>query len=247
MEELKPNDVEENAGFTSTTSDVNWAQGFANECHYPKTLSGDKISLTEVQYVPVMYTMHMERAKDIRPLNPDESELLLLPNTKFRVKTIQKRTNMPFADFKPEKVAEWLLAFGPQPTSTDTSAPPATLLYQSSGEHIINAGITGNMILETFSVAGFEGVAKLICEDDLRFKEFREYEADFDYTHVKGLSATLFEGLVTGKSTGKGKFHGMFNQKYFFCQKGQRNRPLGPSKVGHYYRVELEEVTDDSR
>eukprot|EP00947_MAST-08B_sp_MAST-8B-sp1_P004050 g4050.t1 len=241
MEAMKVGDVQKKAGFVSTSADKGWAQGFAHDYHYPR--SGPRGDTKEPGYVSVMYTIDTVRAKDIRRLNERESELILLPNTKLRVKAVKLEANMPFATYSPEKVAKWLRAF----------VPPMEI----AAEHVVNKKVTGNQILEAYACGSFFGAQELICDGSKKKpnkwggEDFVNPECSCDtpfcdpkYLDADGERKSLYV-MLKGDGKGNGEFAGMFKQKY--KPLASAGRVLNaPSKVGMFYAVEMEQVVGDA-
>ena len=225
MKATKVGDVQKKAGFISCSANKAWAQGFAHDYHMPRTKEDEKAP----GHVSVMYTIHTKRAKDIRRLNPRESELILLPNSKFRVISVRREANMPFATFSPNKVAQWLRAFDPP--------------METSAKHVEKEKIDGNRILASYCVDGFFKAKDLIVGlNNSGTNQDGGYPQPM-YTDADGEKKSLYV-MLRGPSQGAGKFAGMFKQKYApLAEAGKANNVF--SKVGMFYAVEMEEVTEE--
>lgn len=234
LEAMKAGDIQKKAGFVSTSADESWAQGFAHDYHYPR--SGPRGDVKEPGYVSVMYTIKAHRAKDIRRLNPRESELILLPNSKLKVISVKLEANMPFAAYGPDKVAKWLEAF----------EPPMT----KSAAQVRANKVDGNMILEAYVAGDFFSAQELICGKEKVSKYvlanpecgYENPGGTPEYLDADGEKKSLYV-MLRGPSQGKGEFAGMFKQKYAYLASAGRSVNV-PSKVGMFYAIEMEEVVD---
>jgi hypothetical protein len=228
MEAMKIGDVQNRPGFTSMSSDKAWCQGFAHDFHYPR--SGERGDMKEPGWVSVVTTIHTKRAKDIRGLNPRESELVLLPNSRLKVVDVKLTPNMPFATYTPAKVAAFLKKF----------TPPMT----KSAANVVAKKITGDMILSAYAQKDVWAATELICGPgkDTECGYDEHYNSKHVYKDADGKEQTLGFMLRAGKDQKPvGEDKGMFEQQY--APLAAAGRALNVfSKVGMFYAVEMEEL-----
>ena len=209
----------------------------------------------------------VQSLSNISPAIPRKTMYVCGPSDR----SVLKKANMPFADFKPDKVARWLLAFEGDTTSS---------VMQRIADHVVKEQIDGNMILEAYikgggargqgytqvlellgrvpnaddSIGGWQYLAHFKWVDSDRvangkkkvsrnLKQVLSAGREFNKQGTASLTNREFGRTTTKDVRGKGEFEGMFKQKHFFAVKGLT--ATGPTRIGHFYTVELEEITDD--
>lgn len=92
--------------FQSTTVQEAHSYDFMAPMYQPDYCKPDCIA--KAKEFPVHFHLRTAAAKDVRQWNAAEAELILLPNTPFRVKSVEKVSNDPLVDMKQPELVAWL-------------------------------------------------------------------------------------------------------------------------------------------
>jgi len=93
--------------FQPLSSDQSYAPTFLQEKYAPPDCKDTGCIKTDHSF-PVLYEFHTAVAKDLTEWNPKESEFMLLPNTAFKVRSVEKIINDKLLEMDNRALVAWL-------------------------------------------------------------------------------------------------------------------------------------------